>query len=135
MNVKHMEGGLHQLNIGAQTSALLTPLGSDVVVLDRAQWKPTQQQVAVCPAIEPAVFAEARIEAKLGSNKVSLVFFAFSMNAQNLLKRDDIRINLTQNFHNASRANPPVESAAFVNVICQNPETTRRHVSETCAPQ
>ncbi|HMB83564.1 MAG TPA: hypothetical protein VKI40_05865, partial [Terriglobales bacterium] len=129
MNVKNMEGGRHPLNIRVQAAALLTPLFSYVVVLDGTQWKPTEQQVAVCPAVESAVFTKAEIEAKFCGNKVRLIFLALSVNAQNFLKRDDIRINLMQHFHDASWVHPPVESAALVNVICQNPKTGR-HASK-----
>jgi hypothetical protein len=81
MKIKDMESGPPYLDIGAQTAALLAPLRSYVVVLDRPQWEPAEQQVAVCSTIEPAIFTEAKIEAKFCGNKLRLIFRAFFVNA------------------------------------------------------
>jgi hypothetical protein len=67
VDIKKMEPGFGYLNIGTQTATLLASLRSNVMVMDGTQRKTTERQVAVCPTIETAVFAEVRMEAQFWS--------------------------------------------------------------------
>ena len=62
--------------------------------------------------------AECEIQAQFFRNKLSLIRLAApSLDAQDLLKRKDIGINLAENIDNAARLHTAVEPPAFVNVI------------------
>jgi hypothetical protein len=63
VDIKKVQGCPARVNVSLQTATLLASWYSDVVVIDRAQRKTTEQEIAVPAAIQAPIFAHASVKA------------------------------------------------------------------------
>ena len=76
MDIKDMQGRVIEADIGSEAASSFAAPGADVVVLMPLDWKSRQHNIAVTPALMPAVFAEGEMETQLSGYETSLIFFA-----------------------------------------------------------
>ena len=76
MDIKDMQGRVIEADIGSEAASSFAAAGADVVVLMPLDWKSRQHNVAVTPALMPAVFAEGEMETQLAGYETSLIFLA-----------------------------------------------------------
>ena len=89
-----------------------------VVVSIGNEREPAENGVAVRPASQSSILADAKIETELLGDRVYLVVFACRLvHADNFLEGDDVGIDLLQDFGNSFRPHLAVEPLALMNVV------------------
>jgi len=76
MDIKDMQGGVIEADIGPEATSSFPAAGADVVVLMPLDRKSRQHNIAVAPTLMPAVFAEGEMETQLAGYETRLIFFA-----------------------------------------------------------
>jgi hypothetical protein len=119
VNIENVNGFAIELNVGSKASpGLPAATRADVVVAVAFNRKTRQHDIAVAAALVKTVFAKGEAKSEFVGDILRLIFFGRSpFEAHNLLKSNDIGIELTQDLNDAIRAGAAVHSTAFVNVI------------------
>jgi hypothetical protein len=126
VNIENVNRFAVELNVGSEAAAgLPAATRADIVVTVALNRKTRQDDVAVPAALVKAVLAKREAESKFVGNILRLIFFGRTpFEADNLLKGNDIGIELTQDLNDAVRPGSAVHSTAFVNVIGSNSKKT-----------
>jgi hypothetical protein len=118
VDIEYMESCGVEPDIGSQTASRFTRSGCDVVVLINTDRQPSKYDVAVAAPSKTAGFTESEIETEFLGNKSRLVRLPIpAFNAQDLLKGNDICVNLTEHLGDPPRPDAPIQTSTFVNVV------------------
>ena len=118
VNIEYVQGRRVDLDVRPETSSWLAAHCRNVIVPADVDRKMRQYDITVASAVQMPGLAECEIQSQFFRNKLSLIRLAApSLDAQDLLKRKDIGINLAENIDDAARPHTAVEPPAFVNVI------------------
>jgi hypothetical protein len=118
--------------IRAEASASFPVAPREVIILTNLHRKSTQRHVAVSSAVKSPVLAKTLpIASQLGSDATYLVEFREAIpDIENLLHRDNIGIQLYNDFRDSLRTGTAVQTFAFVNIVSGNPEA-KAHCSRS----
>ena len=106
-----------------KTAARLVFFDRDVIVAVFFDRQTAENRVAVFAAVNQTVMAVAIFHAEIGRYQFRLAGGLFAGMIDDLLKRDDIGVDLAQNFRDPIGPISPIESDAFMNVVCCDPNS------------
>jgi hypothetical protein len=115
-DMKHLR--IIQTDIDPQTPTSFTTLDRYVVVASQVDRKSAHDNVAVRGSAQSTVLTERTVESQFFGNKPYLIGFGRrSFPAPDFLKRDDIGIELAQDFDDTGGPDSPVEPPASMDIV------------------
>src|SRR5262245_61934384 len=107
-----------QIDVHAQASALLAPAYADIVISRFSHRESAEHGVPVGSAAQLAVLSQSEFQSQLARDEMRLIVSVLgAVYPQYFLKRDDVRIDLTQDLDNSFRPDPLIHPPTFMNVV------------------
>jgi hypothetical protein len=118
VHIENVDNPAVELNIGPQAATPFTTAGADVEVLVAFNGKACQQHVPITPTLVLPILSKCKMESKFVGYKLCLILFRLlSLDADNFLKRNDIRMHFPKDADDTVRTDTPIHATAFVDVI------------------
>ena len=116
MDVENMQCSAGRFQIGTNTAASFSMLPGDVHIPGFDNRPSGEDRVTVRAAAMVSGAAESGLHSQGGSERLNLSLSSFT-EREDLLKRDDVCIEIAEHIRDAFDGDPAVNSAAFVNIV------------------
>ena len=116
IDVEHSFGC--NLKIRSETTPLLAPGLSDVIVMSMEKRKSAQGYISVCASSKPAVLTDPVMKPHLASDETRLMILCFfPFNTEYFLEGDDVSIDLPEDLRDSPNLNPLIKTASLMDVV------------------